>query len=424
MIVLYERVLLLVQTYWPRRKTTVWRLAIAFMLVAFSVRTANEGWRLLFEPGQLGAVDLRLRYGEIQQWFAGEPVYTSSSHAGYPPASYVMLWPLLGWLDELTARLFWGMTAVVALTGFAALAVRESGARTRTEQIFIALFVVSVYPIPITVGNGQLGTHLLPAIAAGVLLLSRQRAASWRGDLIAAVLLIFGLTKPSLTVPFYWLVLMLPGRIRPILLVGAGYAILTFFAASFQPGPILTIMRDMVNLSSSVNSQGGYIDLASWMGIVGLEAWTLPAAIAVLVALGAWVYWNRRVDPWLLIGVSAIVARVWTYHAVYDDSLILLPAIALFRVAAGAGVDDDRGLAAGGLFTLTWLALEAPGGLHEYPFPWNQVYILGQPVLWAMLLLFLIVRARRERNATSPDRPAQVKGRPAAFPIPFEGAQS
>jgi hypothetical protein len=39
---------------------------------------------------------------------------------------------------------------------------------------------------------------------------------------------------------------------------------------------------------------------------------------------------------WLLIGVTAIVARFWTYHRPYDDLLMLLPAIALFSIGEAA----------------------------------------------------------------------------------------
>ena len=44
-------------------------------------------------------------------------------------------------------------------------------------------------------------------------------------------------------------------------------------------------------------------------------------SLILLGGLGAWVYRFRRVDVWLLIGVSAVIARLWTYHRTYDDLL-------------------------------------------------------------------------------------------------------
>jgi hypothetical protein len=56
-------------------------------------------------------------------------------------------------------------------------------------------------------------------------------------------------------------------------------------------------------------------------------------SLSMLGGLGAWVYRYRRVDLWILLGVSAVVARLWTYHRVYDDILLVLPTLALFRLA-------------------------------------------------------------------------------------------
>jgi len=43
------------------------------------------------------------------------------------------------------------------------------------------------------------------------------------------------------------------------------------------------------------------------------------ASLFLLGGLGFWVFCNRRKNMWLLIGITALVARFWTYHGWYDD---------------------------------------------------------------------------------------------------------
>ena len=80
-------------------------------------------------------------------------------------------------------------------------------------------------------------------------------------------------------------------------------------------------------------ARGGYANEHSWLEAIKLEGLEGPASLLALMILGFWVYRYRRADIWILMGVTALVARFWTYHMWYDDLLILLPMVALFRIA-------------------------------------------------------------------------------------------
>jgi hypothetical protein len=122
-----------------------------------------------------GAVDLKLLHRLVHEWFAGRPVYRELASAVHPPATYLLLWPLMGWLDVTPARWLWAITTVVALA---------------------ALIHVK--------------------------------------DLLACGLILATLVKPSISVPFLWLVLFAPGSPGPFSLVALGYGALTVIAVSFQ----------------------------------------------------------------------------------------------------------------------------------------------------------------------------------------------
>jgi hypothetical protein len=112
-----------------------------------------------------GAIDLRSQLDTVQRLFAGERVYGADQLTdNHPPASYVLLWPLLGWLGLESARVAWALTTLPVLALLSWLAVRASGARTVAERCFMALTPVTMYATAITIGNGQLTIHVLAAI--------------------------------------------------------------------------------------------------------------------------------------------------------------------------------------------------------------------------------------------------------------------
>jgi hypothetical protein len=389
-----------VQIWWAGHDRMLLRIAAGLMAFAALVWLSYEFYRLLWQPAQLdgwqvhpGAIDLKKRHRVVHSWFAGESVYGG----GYPPASLAIFWPLHGWLEVSTVTLIWAATTAAALGWLVYLVVQESGVNTPLERIFVALMPLSMYATGATIGNGQLIVHLLPMLVAGLLMLHRGEAL-WPKDLLASSLVLVSLVKPTIAVPFFWIVLFVPGRLRLALLVSLGYVILTLIAASFQePGP-LALFRDWLASSRIWPGYVGHAHLGVWLHAFGLDDYLLPAMFLVLLALGCWTYSHRHVDLWLLLGVSGLVSRFWTYHRWYDDLVILLPMVALFRIAKDSSSSDRVKISGGMLLGITMLASIAPGGLYLLPAPWNTLYVDGQVIVWGVVLVFLVNRAWREKN--------------------------
>jgi len=114
------------QLWFRHRRTLLW-VAIFLMILASAQRLNNEFRRLLFDQSENGAIDLKFRYDDVHRWVSGLPVY-QNIHAIYPPASYLMLWPLLGWLSLENARWLWAITSFAAMIWLMALTVKQSGA--------------------------------------------------------------------------------------------------------------------------------------------------------------------------------------------------------------------------------------------------------------------------------------------------------
>src|SRR3990170_7368736 len=383
---------------WHKHASMILSFAVALMSLLALMKLGEEFWRLTWDPGRLGAIDLKFRYTEVHLWFAGKPVYSELDKAVYPPASYVMLWPLLGWIEGLTlARWFWAATTLVALVWLVYLVVKESDAEMPLELVFVVLIPLSMNATGSTIGNGQLTVYIIPALLAGLLLLQKGKQ-NWSKDVLASAFILFALVKPSITVPFFWIVLFVSGRLRPALLITLGYIGLTLFAVSFQEPGLLSLLRGWLYRASEVTVEAAYANLHTWLAALGLAEWSLPASLFTLVALGFWIYLNRRVDIWLLLGVTAIVARFWTYHRWYDDLLILLPMIALFRIAKKGSSDNGSDIMAGILLAITLLSMLAPYRVQNLPSPWSLLFTGGHAIVWIVLLIFLLIRVWQEKK--------------------------
>ena len=179
--------------------------------------------------------------------------------------------------------------------------------------------------------------------------------------------------------------------LRPAMMTVVMYICITFFAVSFQGAKLFVLIKKwlLVGKHAGLNAAYGYANLHQWMSSIGLDEWIPHASLSMLVLLGWWLYYNRNKDICLLMGVTAIVSRIWTYHAPYDDILILISMIALFRIAKQGPSRGGEDVIAGILLTIIWFSVLSPGRLLTFPSPWDLMFIIGQTIVWFAILIFL-----------------------------------
>ena len=377
------------------------RGGIVVMALLAAAKLADEMLRLVWRSGTTAALDLESRHLEVHGWFEGVDVYGTMMAPTYPPASHVLLWPFLGWLPFEPARWLWAATTVVALAAMTWLILRETGATGAWQRAFAALMLLAMNQTGVTVGNGQLILHVLPPLVFGILLIHRGRG-SLGEDVAASALIVFAMVKVTLAAPFLWLVLFAPTdralgvRLRPSILVAAAYVAMTVFAASFQDGSVVDQLREWVRVAERVSADGGdYANLSAWLIAAGHASLVSLVSVIVFFALGAWLFRYRRVDLWVRLGVVAIVARFWAYHRLYDDVLVILALIALFRVAKSVSSDvegaSERHIraVATGLIATCMLFMLLPARLGTSPAPWYQLFNVSHATTWAGMLVFL-----------------------------------
>jgi len=389
------------------------RSAVVVMALLAAAKLGDELARLVWRSDATAAIDLKWRYAEVQGWFNGVAVYRTMLAPTYPPASYVLLWPFLGWMSWGAARWFWAATTLVALAVLTWLVVRETGATGAWHRTLAALLLLAMNQTGVVVGNGQLTFHVLAPLVAGLLLLHRG-SGTWTEDLAASAGVIFAMLKVTLAAPFLWLVVFAPRpaanrriwpwRLRPLLLVAACYLTLTAFAASFQGAGLPTQLREWIGVTRTVSDRvGDYADVSAWLTPAGLGRLTPIVSLLIFFAFGAWSYRYRRVDLWVQLGVAGIVARLWAYHRQYDDVLVVLAFVALFRVARGVlseaggtsapptatAPEPEVRAAATALIATCMLFMLLPARLGWAPSPGRQIFEVSHAASWLAMLVFL-----------------------------------
>ncbi|MDB9529334.1 glycosyltransferase 87 family protein [Oscillatoria sp. CS-180] len=417
-----------VQRLWMGHRHKLLPVAVGLLSVSCLNRLLKEFVRLIWGSGNSGAIDLKIFYEAVQLWFSGVPTYAELPSAVYPPASYLMMWPFLGWLAVPPARILWAVMTAIALVWLIYLVIQESHAETWAEKALIGLLPI-FYATRTGIGNGQLVVFLMPSLIAGLLLF--HRCAQLPQRLLAAAMVVGALIKPNVTAPFFWMV-MFASRGQwylPNVFVLVGYGLLTLWAAAFQDASAIALMRQwfsQAEVGAEFGAQtGGYANqnsLMSWLEantnldghplltFIGDFELNTPLTLTVLFVLGVWVLWHRRVDPWLLLGVCAIAARLWTYHRIYDDILILLPTIAAFRLFKQASdssiastsrpseaAEYAKAYWSGLVFTLAYLAAVMPANLLAAAPIISSLFTASQVAIWLSLGIFLGVKAWQER---------------------------
>jgi hypothetical protein len=126
------------------------------------------------------------------------------------------------------------------------------------------------------------------------------------------------------------------------------------------------------------------------------------------------VWHYRHVSIWTLMAVAAIVARLWIYHRLYDDALLMLAIVAVVLQAVNSDVATRRRQAAAVLSALVavqWLPLDLDE-VGAASAVLNPVHVAMWLATLGALLYWTALDARADRAdvmpalAPSPQRPS------------------
>ncbi len=349
----------MLENRWRRRVFQGCALGIcAITLWIASATLPRASLALLAGPSSaepFNAVDLSLRSDETRLWFSGQPVYALREHALYPPAAYAVLWPVLGWAPEQAVRALWLLMSLCGLCIAMLLMTRALPSLSWPWRAALTVAPCAFVAAWVCLGLGQM-TWVLLAVTLGALRLVWRPGRGIARSAVLIALLLVVLVKPSIGLPVSVLALTrMTGRERGALLIA--YAALTLLAAAFQPLGLFALILDWQRNAAAVAASNdfGYANLHWLLTLLGAGRFNTLVSLLVLAAYAAWVILQPERDWLTAVACCGIVARVWTYHASYDDVLIWPAIVALSVGAARDGQGSARRAGAVVLAAVLWL---------------------------------------------------------------------
>jgi hypothetical protein len=388
--------LLRIEDWWTAHRHSALNYLSFLMALVALVKLGDEFARLLFEFHKTSAVDLKLFAILTHDWFACTPVYQLHSFSTYPPASHLIFWPLFGNFQVASIRIAWAILTVGLLIWLARFSVGAGRAQSQSKQIqwFLALIPLSMNSVGVAIGNGQL-TLVVIALICSSLRYAREDKNARSMQLFAAFLFFVALVKPSLSVPFFWVLLFMPGSLVPSLATAGAYGLATLYSSQFQGGHVLNLLGEWIGRAAEIEL--GYANLHTLLQSIGMKQLFMPLQFALLLALGLWVNKNRKVDSFIVLGVVALFARFWTYHAVYDDAIVIFAILAIYRISQRKPLRLPYQFPLEWLVAVNILVMLAPARMRYFPQPLSFLFKGGHTFVWLVDLALLLYFARQDR---------------------------
>ncbi len=385
------------RTAWRRCRRWLFIVAVVALALLAAERLTEGFHALLVADDPHAAMDLLSRRAEVRAWFSGEPVYGHIESARYPPATYAMLWPLLAWTTPMAARYLWAVVLIASSVALIALLLRAAEARSVETRTLVVLTVASSQALSYSLAVGQLTVPTVALALAGVVLACRRPSSAVR-QAGAALLLLSALVKPTLTAPLFWVALLAAANPAAGLAAGGGYAVVTLVAARFQALPFPALIAAWLAANRTAGNSRGYGDLESWLRGSAVDSWIPAVSLLLLAALGGWMWRHRSRDPWWLMAVGAVVARVWTYHQLYDDILVLVPMAYLLRIVGDETHSPRRRVAAGAALLFAWVLFIAPARFLLLPITAEGVLDGLRTASWLLMLGVVLAVGKPSRR--------------------------
>lgn len=390
--------------------------AATILLLGLSIGYLGWGFRqLLVGESPVAAIDLEARWLENRYVLQGQnpyDVYTTSIGepratgrdasidpdlgpvwlVGYPPWSYVpasLLVPPIAAFGPV--RAWFAALSALSLAFLALWAHR--GLRRRDPELALlgAATVLGLTPNLFTLSAGQYGL-VVNALVVGSFLLAERGHRTGAGAALGIALL-----KPQSAGTFV-IAHLASGNLRAVAIAAAlAGAFAAAALAWIDTGPI-EYFRDMAGIPLG-DGYGFY----SWAVALGGDPafWAPALGIGGAIVTAALLWRHRAASLWTHLAIAAVVGRLWSYHGIYDDVMLVFLPLALLRAwSEGRG---GRRVPAAWLAVLATLAAPIP---YLPQRDWASLQV-AHVAIWIAGLAVLL-RAEEATSGT-PDRRSRTR---------------
>jgi hypothetical protein len=261
---------------------------------------------------------------------AGITPYSPARDAGWDApwgwlGNALTYWPRPPWTRPYYGLMMFGTIALMVAWAY------QAGARSsRAGGVLLAAATLAISSICTVLGLGQNALFIVGALVASLMLAERGHRV------LAGICLGFALAKPQIAAPFV-LPFLCQGQFV-VLVAAAGYLVSATVLVGWAVGlsPLAFIEGWMSFISDSPRWPGyGPYQLLMDAGVAQSTA-LFSTAIVVAAAGAVLIYLLRRRSLALLFALAAVTARMWSYHQLYDNAMLV------FLLVATAVVADQR----------------------------------------------------------------------------------
>ncbi len=389
---------------------------LALVLAVLSLLYAAKGFTYLALQPE-APTDFHLRWVEVRYLLAGrnpndafyannaqhlrQPLWTPRDESPLPEIGPPRMSCYPPWGIATDLLFYWPRDIHLAcwyFAGWNALAIgvlffmgyRLGKPYGRWEGLALGFSGTAISSISTAMGIGQCSVVLTAALALSLHGLERRR------DTAGALWLGIAAAKPILSGPF-GLAFLIPWRMRGLLVLAAFFVVvngLVWLATGASPAEMVVQM--LRGGQEFVHDSYGPMNALLYLGVPPVAA-QLVTAVGCVAAAAALIALWRRATLLVTFAIAAVAARLWSYHHLYDNIVLVFLLIALGELAW-----RRPGIATTAAFLAVGVSLWAPGKLSDLlPF---QIF---QMLAWVLGLAFLLACTPRDRTNLQTD-PARV----------------
>lgn len=374
----------------PTKKRVLW--ICSFLLIGLSIVYLGKGfYDALFVYNDEAVKDLWARWLEQQYIYQGQyPYYARPTKpinvieelgpvisGGYPPWAFLTGFLFVPNFSWQATRYYYVFLNIISLIVLATFSYSVTAPKNKAQGFFAVAASLAIIANCTTLRVGQYGL-IINALLIGAFWMSQNRKYSWAGLFLG-----LAFVKPNISA-FYFLIFWVRRQFK-IILVFFLYLIFATFLISIltQASPANMFVNLIPQLNNFVLQGTSLINYFNFNKNIEPSFLIFIIGGVSLISLLTLFHLFRNASLLTLFAASCVMARLCTYHRIYDDVMLVFLLLAFLKM-----VYQNPQTPKIVVFILLGLSLWLPSGLSSFmDSPWT----IFQFTIWVIALCYLLV---------------------------------
>jgi hypothetical protein len=297
---------------------------------------------------------------------------------GYPPWAFFtgfFIFPNISWTLTRFYQMFLNLLSLGVLVRFAYQIGLSFG--VRSAYFFVAA-CLAISSHCTTLGVGQYGI-IINALLIGVYWLIKANRNNWAGLLMG-----IALAKPTISAP-YFLGLIIHRKFKSFFVAIFYISFATFYISWLTKLDLNDVIFRFLDQIKYVADDGfSWINILINLGLNVELSILLLGAISISLIILIF-YWLRDFSLLIIFGIASAIGRIFTYHRVYDDIMLVFLLLALLQLA----FSQPHWLNIL-ILTVVGLTLWLPASFQNVAAPY---WLVLQIIIWSLALIYLLLNS-------------------------------